>query len=198
MRKSKHKILVNDWHNCYPSNWSGDALLINGDSRRLVELLNSSELQMVSISSPPFGEQQSGGGIAKSMLGQSEYPVGLANARVKKAGTSSSKSFFRRVAERNAALNAYWATLDDETKNREIVAQHTGQWHAYNALSEIERSLTENGALIYEPPTDKTVFKSAKETAFEKSGELLADWNRETAIDYETVFCMIKPEGSEA
>lgn len=107
--------------------------------------------------------------------------------------STTSKSFFRRVTERNAALNSYYETLDEETKSAFISQAARELKEKYESLSEGEKLQKDaSGELINEPPKDKSILKYAKEIAFSQSGEDLADWNRHVAIDYEVVFCMEK------
>ena len=82
------------WNNRFGNlpNWSGDAVLLNGDSRNLINILQVQDhgnSQNASISSPPFGKASEGGGIAKSIRGESEYPMDGALARVKRAEGAS-------------------------------------------------------------------------------------------------------------
>ncbi len=64
----------------------GTARIIQGDSRRIKEVVKEAGLI---LSSPPFSSQNDGGGIAKSVRGDSDYPVFTGNARTKKAGISA-------------------------------------------------------------------------------------------------------------
>lgn len=59
----RYKGNLGTWGELFP-NFPGSARLINGDSRRLLSLLAEAEPVDLAISSPPFGEAQSGGGIA--------------------------------------------------------------------------------------------------------------------------------------
>lgn len=107
--------------------------------------------------------------------------------------TTSSKSFFRRVAERNTALNNYWETVSLESQEGLISAAKSELWVAYDSLSDSQKKEKDSdGNLLREPPTANGVLKSAKERAFSDSGEKISDWNRDVAIDHETVFCMLK------
>lgn len=78
------------WNARYSSmpGWSQDAVLLRGDSTGLFRLL-SADGQDASISSPPFGEAQSGGGIASSVRGESAYEVTGGTARTKRAANSA-------------------------------------------------------------------------------------------------------------
>ncbi len=52
-------------------------VLIQGDSRRFAEIIRDHIVGVVS--SPPFGGQQTGGGIAAALSGQSDYPIAEGN-----------------------------------------------------------------------------------------------------------------------
>lgn len=105
----------------------------------------------------------------------------------------TSKSFFRRVTERNAALAAYWESLDKNSQTAFYANAQNELRSAYNSLTDEQRNeLDSDGLPKYDAPTERMIGKLAKEKAFEKSGEDLADWNRHVAIDYEVVFCMEK------
>lgn len=116
----------------------------------------------------------------------------------------ASKSFFRRVAEKTAALKKYWESLDSKQQKKwikkatgNLLVEFARQSAIYSQLSN-EKKLEKNekGILKHkEPkePIEKQKSKLARELAFTASGEKLTDWNRDTAIDYEVVFCMVKP-----
>lgn len=107
---------------------------------------------------------------------------------------TASKSFFRRVAEKNAAIKKYWESLKPAKQRYFTTRAHAKLWDHYNGLSaEKLAEKDEEGKPRNNPPLDRSILKEAREMAFSDSGEKLTDWNRETAIDYETVFCMVKP-----
>ncbi len=68
--------------------------ILQGDSRRLCEVVATVKDSLIVqadciVSSPPYYEQQTGGGIQKSVSGKSDYPVVGGLARSKKAGRSA-------------------------------------------------------------------------------------------------------------
>lgn len=98
----------------------GTARIVQGDSRRLLEVIDGH--MAASICSPPFGEQQSGGGIGAALQGKGDYEIttnrpstnaGYAN----QADTPGNLAALRAdSAGFNAAVGAQeieWCTCDD-------------------------------------------------------------------------------------
>lgn len=108
-----------------------------------------------------------------------------------------SKSFFRRLLERNYAWNKYWQTLTKAKHDKWLKVSHKDCWDSYNSHTEEEKQDwldKEAGILRYSPPTKATILGNAKCWAFGESKEKLKDWNKEIRIDFENVLCMRKGE----
>lgn len=108
--------------------------------------------------------------------------------------TTASKSFFRRLAERKAALDKYWKSLDRAVQFIYLKKSHHVVWQDYNALSDEEKkAIGDDGELKNTPPNKSGIKNLAEYFAFTDSGEREETWNKETRIDWETIYCMEKP-----
>lgn len=107
----------------------------------------------------------------------------------------SSKSFFRRIAEKRSAHLNYWLTLSKRKQSDYLERAKRELEDAYNSLSEEELKLTRKNTkeLLHTPPTDRKILDRARSLAFERSGQQVADHNQDTRIDFEVVLCMEKP-----
>lgn len=99
------------------------------------------------------------------------------------------KSFFRRLAESKARAAKLWPMVARLDKARHLWAAHNMLWHEYKSKM-IEYSA---GELEMRPPypTRTRITGSAQMRAFTEAGKPRLDID--TAIDYEVVLCMIKP-----
>ena len=74
---------------------------------------------------------------------------------------------------------------------------HREDWDWYNNLTPEEKTQTiikdqPDSGLKNPAPTTKSILKHAKDICINESGEKLEDWNKDTRIDYEVVYCMVK------
>jgi hypothetical protein len=93
------------WNKRYSTmpHWSRGARLFKGDSRDLAKILGIEA--DASISSPPFSQQQSGGGIAKAVMGDSDYQItSAAVQRVKKANMAGKGFGYQAQGETDGQL----------------------------------------------------------------------------------------------
>jgi hypothetical protein len=106
-----------------------------------------------------------------------------------------SKSFFRRLSEKKSAINNYWKSLAREDVEIFMPRSRDELWGWYNGLTDQERSekLTDGVTYLHPQPTPMKILEHAKEMAFDERNDKGRSWNADTRIDYETVFCMVKP-----
>lgn len=76
----KNIALWNERYDGKLPGWLPLAMLFQGDSRYLSEVLGQTLYDGV-ISSPPFGQAQSGGGIAQALVGNTDYPLSQQGGR---------------------------------------------------------------------------------------------------------------------
>lgn|SRR5574341_549160 len=111
---------------------------------------------------------------------------------------TESKSFFRRMVEHRAAIRNYWSTRARDEKAGFFMQSRSQFWAAYRKLPVEEKTAVyarENELELLHPLPSRKLFEwAAINLAWEASGEKFEDWNSDVRIDYEIVFCMVKPK----
>jgi hypothetical protein len=96
---------------------------------------------------------------------------------------TESKSFFRRNGENQTRAAKYWKDIPEEKKKEFLGEAYLLKWTAYEEDKQKRPNI--------KPPTDGIIQKKAHMLAWKVAGS--PDIEIPTAIDHETVLCMVKP-----
>ena len=164
-------------------NW-GSAHLMNGDSRRLLELLNGSDIDCT-VSSPPYADS-----ISNDAYGDSTGQL----------GNESGDDFWlaaRQIVDQvyiaiKPGGHAVWV-VKNYVKEKQIVP-FTDQWRQLCKAAGFETLHEHHAMLVHHRGTQHTLEGGMvhHQTESKSFFRRLAEKKGSPRIDYETVFCMVK------